>query len=463
MNPFIAAESEQSEGSPFKRQWYDSNLPDHRIGQAQAAAWATTKGSPWNAQEQFQQQIQPQPRPPFMPERQMRQINQRSMNDQGTPEDLQALGQHEQAQGIAQDNLGRRLKEGAVNVAQSEMADKALLLSAFIGPGGAGRLQAAGRITPGGRGSLDALNAAQRTWDSMPGASGAERSAATWGSHGWAPADGFGPVHPLSAPFSWTDSSKFGLKDRIVQEMRSHLHEVTPDSMKSIGPHPLRKLVQGADDLFIAEPRLAEMPTKVDLSVNHKGGEFLPRHTDDHVILPGSSQEVRVYGPSPGYLNQVLAHEVLGHAAPIEGGASLTQRGRADRGGQAPIAGTMAEHAHALEASQMRSSLLGMPDGPSKNQLRQMVIQADDLAYEAKRHAGYFGSTHEHFGRAGMMYRNMPFEHVWENPPGKLDTYSGAAWPAGETNFARSYDPFGVGVKLRDYAPPGSPFVKPGE
>lgn len=41
--------------------------------------------------------------------------------------------------------------------------------------------------------------------------------------------------------------------------------------------------------------------------------------------------------------------------------------------------------------------------------------------------------------------------------PGQVDVYAPQAWPGGAANSAYARD---LGIPLRDFAPPGSPFAK---
>jgi hypothetical protein len=78
-------------------------------------------------------------------------------------------------------------------------------LNAFMTPEQMGRLQEAGRVAPGARGSREALTAAEAEW--------AKGNLDTWDSHGWAHKSAFGPEG--DKPIAWHDTRDFHMRPAV--------------------------------------------------------------------------------------------------------------------------------------------------------------------------------------------------------------------------------------------------------
>lgn len=190
-------------------------------------------------------------------------------------------------------------------------------LYGFIGPAQAARLD----LTPGSRGSLEALEKAKAIWEKGgvdPGA-----IAETWAKHGWAPPEAFGVGQQ---PFSWLEMPDLRLKDEIRDyHLENPKAQITTEQALPQAFAPSRDL----DRLLQAEPGLADTNIKIitspSTSINGRAGysdATAARLAKDH------SQQMPPYD---SYMGQsqffddaesiMRGHELRGHGLPRAGGA----------------------------------------------------------------------------------------------------------------------------------------------
>jgi len=309
-----------------------------------------------------------------------------------------------------------------------------------------GRLQEAGRVAPGARGSLEALAAAEAEWT--------KGNLDTWGSHGWAHKSAFGPEG--DKPIAWHDTRDFHMRP-AVRDAFERLYR--PESGKGSTTREgatLRDVFEGKglDDILTAQPSLDKVPIRAGYMPERPNGfTHIPPNREG--FMSGTPREIEATAGNYGNTIETMVHELMGHAVPLSEGAikvgQYEARGR-------PIAGTAAERTLARMTDEARSKLIAArkaEDNESWRALRPVVEKLDDMAYKAPELAGYFASPHERMAREAMMRHFDPtLDRI---PPGRVDVYEGRAWPGGEAGMAHSSD---YGIPLRDFAPANSPFTK---
>lgn len=335
--------------------------------------------------------------------------------------------------------------------------------AAFMTPMQISRLEAAGRVRPGGWGSKDALSRAHERW--------AKGDMDTWGETGWAHRGTYEPgaESPLiREPVTWVDTSDISIRPEVMSTINQRLS----DSGGAAGTHsgPVAHMLQGEglDTILAASPQLADNKLSLGLvrrnpmgdAAYPKGGVLFKEQPsrgnlgEARRTTPG---DIEAYGPDVPSLMDVLSHELRGHAVPGAGGmVSFAPR---DVPGP-PISGVAAEskigahHAHAWGRAKAAREA---GNDAEYQRLRNVSEHLDEARWNASGLAGYMANPYELLAREAMMRNADP--SLARVPPGQVDVYAPEAWPGGKANM----DITRYGVQLRDYAPPGSRYTNKGD
>lgn len=315
-------------------------------------------------------------------------------------------------------------------------------VNAFMVPEQMGRLQDAGRVKPGARGSREALAAAEAEW--------AKGNLDTWAETGWAHKSAFGDRG--LTPIAWHDTSDFRLNPVYEATFRERFdpaaatHPTVRDK-----PFPQVFHGQGVDDILAAEPRMANLPTTVGMRPAYPQGGVRMHNELGNLTHPTGME---AFGPTIDGLLQTAMHEVKGHAVPQFGNAISV---RSNNVFGTPVSGTRAhERLNKIVADLRQKALRARDEDATKAApLLDSLEAADELLYGLDQTAGYYAAPHERMAREAMM-RDLD-KSLAMVPPGKVDVYADNAWPGGMPHM-RFYDKYGI--PLRDFAPPGSPFER---
>ena len=274
-------------------------------------------------------------------------------------------------------------------------------LGMFGAPPHIQRLQEAGRIQSGARGSMEALAEAKAEW--------AKGNLDTWAKTGWESPEATGGV--IKQPFAWHDTSDLHVRPEIAGPLEAMREAGARDYNNIDGALPDMVHGRGLDDLMIAEPRLKRSQAELGM-VDRASGDFA-----------ADGSRVTAFGPSRQVIDEVLSHELGGHG-PLVAGRAIDFGKSPARG--TPIAGTSAE-----------------------------LAQTDPArAARARELAGYFATIPEHLARVDMMTAANP--RLLDNiSPLRIDSYVPEALPGGGANMLQSWP----GNTLQDFRPP---FTMPG-
>lgn len=334
--------------------------------------------------------------------------------------------------------IGLGLKDGDLGELGSGAAQ-----AVFLAPMFAGRLQAAGKIKAGERGSLEALKRAQEGW-AAPG----HDKRKIWDETGWADGTEFGPFRDgrTPEPKMW-----YGLADMDVADYRPGVS----------GGH-LDGVVKGVGDLDIARPGLGSMPTtiKIDprMSQNDATGGV-----GWNTQISSEPTDLYAYGRHDDDLRAILGHE-LQHTVQRPGK-------EIDFSFQEPrnaIPDTIAEKKWRavgdvyddarFDAEQALQTLRGGADSTTQWKKAQEMGAFGEAASMARERAdnvparaAYLNAPHEVEARtAAEIYGRSRPEIMRGVYPGSIDSFSrDAFWP-----HVAEGDPFNVKT-----APAGQPYL----
>jgi len=318
-------------------------------------------------------------------------------------------------------------------------------LNAFMTPEQMGRLQKAGRIQPGQRGSQEALAAAEAEW--------AKGNLDTWADFGWAHKSAFGPEG--QTPIAWHNTRDFEMWPDIREAFEARY---SPDSGRGVSTVPGTKLQDvfagtGLDDILTAQPSLADVPIRVGFEPDYPKG-YAGFDPDSKGYLWGPTKLEAMAGDAPVMI-ETMVHELMGHGVPMAGGALKIHQNKTLG---SPVSGTAAESRMQALTDEARAKMIAARlagDNEAWNAYKMATSDLDELTYGVPAMAGYYASPHERMAREAMMRHFDP--ELDMIPPGRVDVYAPEAWPGGADGSEYASV---LGVPLRDFAPPGSPFAK---
>jgi hypothetical protein len=303
-------------------------------------------------------------------------------------------------------NLGEGIRDQDLGQAAMGGAES---LSMFLGLPAARRLAAAGKIAPGGRGSEEMLGRAQESW-----AGGADPRK-VWDDTGWASGKEFGAFSDgrTPQPVMWHGAPEIELRNYDPGIQRGSVDQ----------------LVEGIEDLKIAEPGLENMPMKTwmnsTLTDDIIGGSVAVRRNPMYVPLSKGGMEVQAR--TPDEMRSLLLHETQ-HAVDDLPGLDL----RAAEG-KAPIFGTKAQEIWDAAAKDALNVVQNKPPGmPSReyDRIRDAGASARSFWGKAPEHAAYLNAPQElkARGAASIYSYGTPQQQLEGVYPGDLDFWSKEAF-----------------------------------
>lgn len=348
-------------------------------------------------------------------------------------------------------HTGAELAGGALDASGAIPAGLAakgagMLKSMFLMPTLVQKLQDAGRIKEGAKGSLEALDKAEEVWNRAKLAgSPAEADALNrqaWSEHGWAPGNVFGNTRDNRhlSPVSW-----YNMPD---------IEYVDPRSV--VSGTPLNQSVRGLDDIGIAAPEVAKMPFEaiVDptLSSREIGGAV--RANEQYRHFPPDAR-LRASGQTKEQMDALLRHE-------IQHGLRVAEdSGNIDFPGIQMTAPSVAMdkltalrdrnnvemmRLHDLRSAFPVKSAAREPYARGIEDISRKQESVRDYQDNAPRLTSYLDTPHEREARAtSLAYRtglnkDMPY-------PADIDVYDDAsAWPVTLPSWMGN-----EGIRLRDY------------
>lgn len=329
-------------------------------------------------------------------------------------------------------------------------------IAAFIGPKGAANLAKAGIRHPDDMGGINRLKAAQQDMRWSMGDDASRR--AIWEAYGWAPETAWG-THDvnlrLSKPATALPTPKFDINDEMMRPMRSG-----KDTLYR-GEGRFSDLTHGLDELFVAEPKLANVPTRLDYGpgnptsgeAKHQalfGGGFKPRPTI-HDVTGFETDHIRASGPTRRDVWETLLHEGPGHGAAVTQGLAVPDLGPQRAGA---LRGTRAERsldARIAKLKQEEDAILQAAGGALtpevENRLIDLRAQANiirGLREQVPSYAHYLDLPPERLARE-VYVRGLETD-PWKDVPGLVDTYQPGTMGPG---FSKD----NLGLPLRAYDP----------
>lgn len=301
-------------------------------------------------------------------------------------------------------------------------------LNAFIGPTQVRRLEDAGDITAGNRGSLGALERAQETW--AKGGMDKDALAETWAKEGWAPPESFGV---RGSPFSWLEMPELRMRDDLMREHQSLGQLARVDSAGKLpdmyeANADLSRLMRAAPEAGDFDVKFITSPgaSSAQAIAGRRGDNLLP-----HQIIPPHTY-IGAGGPKPTLNESIMTgHELRGHAIPRLGDTQLRTFGEHTT----PRLGQYDTRAHQLiEEERQRArgasaDAYSNPDLSMADRLRasRYVDRLREMQDEAAMHAAYFAQPHERMARHAQTLQEIermggsPFAP--DNAPGVMSTY----------------------------------------
>jgi len=316
----------------------------------------------------------------------------------------------------------------------------------FLMPTLVQKLQDAGRIKEGAKGSLEALDKAEEVWNRAKLAgSPAEADALNrqaWSEHGWAPGNVFGNTRDNRhlSPVSW-----YNMPD---------IEYVDPRSV--VSGTPLNQSVRGLDDIAIAAPEVAKMPFEAvidpKLPLKEVGGGVRAR--EEYLHFPPDAR-LRADAQTKAQMDALLRHEIQHGLRIAEDSGNIDFPGiqmTATSDAVGKLTGIRDRlNKRMMEVYDKRNTF---PAKSPERDLHNMELerikdrQYDLRGYQdaAPQRSSYLNTPHEREARAtSLAYgtglnNNLPY-------PADLDVYSNEAlWPVQLPKWMGD-----EGVTLRDY------------
>jgi hypothetical protein len=301
-------------------------------------------------------------------------------------------------------------------------------LNTFIGPEGAENLAKAGLRHPDDWGGINRLAAAKQAWGKGKG------DEEVWREFGWTRANTWGPWNQGDQPAT------------VIADNRVALKPLSP------GQHggSLKDFID-ADELFVAEPRSAMVPTVVTIreGLTHGGAtrpyesgqpkkpEKWPRMSSRQRamwldanrprLLP---RDIDVTAPvADRNLLETLMHETQHTVQMFQNVPTVHMEMLGYM-----LHGTEAQRLLALRVRDVENQLLAIKASPQPDweQIFKLNELLSDLKWRMDRsatHARYLDVPWERQAREGHLRRRMTLEENREVVPGKMDVYAPEAFP----------------------------------
>lgn len=302
-------------------------------------------------------------------------------------------------------------------------------VSAFIGPGQVERLG----LTPGSRGSLEALEKAKELW--AKGGTTPEGLGESWAKHGWAPPESFGVK---GQPFSWLEMPELRMRDSFADD---HLEALAQGRMhttaKPLGEffepnRDLRRLTQAVPELWDATGQIRTSP-----ATSYQGGAAVSNSRAQGLTPQDIAPAPNIfYGTGPDVANAeriMRGHELRGHGTPQWGGTQLStiekMMGRDPAITDVPAMGKLQDEAKRTRIER-DAKWATDPDYLKTFEARaqsRWIDQIKELREQAGQHAAYFARPEERMARHAQIFDTMerqgktPF--TAERAPGVMSTY----------------------------------------
>lgn len=302
-------------------------------------------------------------------------------------------------------------------------------IAAFIGPKGAANLAKAGIRHPDDWGGSNRLRAAQQDMGWVRESEPARR--AIWEKYGWTPPQTWG-THGIdvgkASPATVVATPRYGVEDAALSSMASG-----KDTIRR-GEGRLADLTHGLDELFVAEPSLAQTPTKVtsDPKAQMRGQIDYKDLYAGGFKIPGQKpvglgpQSIYAAAPNKDLMEYTLLHE-------IHHGAATPQGVTPPKGNQlmSPIPGTKAERMLQKQIDLVDEQIAAIPRGenlPMELQKRLTDLMALRNILVEKQSwvpsfSGYMNLADERLAREGALRGRATLDEHKGMVPGFVDTY----------------------------------------
>lgn len=301
-------------------------------------------------------------------------------------------------------------------------------VNTFIGPEGAENLAKAGLRHPDDWGGIARLDAAKEAWGKGKG------DAEVWREFGWTRANTWGPWNPGDQPAT------------VIPDNRVQMKRMT--GSQSSGP--LKNFID-AEDLFVAEPRSAEVPVVVTIREGLRHGGTTrpfeagqPKKPDKWSRMSSRQRamwldanrprllprDIDVTAPAADRnLLETLMHEAQHTAQMFQNVPTIHMEQLRHM-----LPGTEAQRLLALRVRDVENQILAIKNSsqPDWRQIVDLEHMLSDLRWRLDRsavHARYLDVAWERQAREGHLRRHMTLEQNREAVPGTLDVYSPEAFP----------------------------------